>query len=148
MSITKATLRAALAGALIVGWVNLGGSALADDEAARELYLKTCSKCHGRVAGDVSLRPEDLLVYVVTMPLGPPLRNVYGRPAGSFGTYPYSEAMKEIATGWKWDEEALDLWFTSSQDMIRGSTMFLKMKKAEERKTIIDYLKKYAPYEG
>ena len=68
--------------------------------------------------------------------------------AGSVEGYPYSWAMQEIATGWKWDEETLDLWITSTQDMIRGSTMFLRVEGAEDRKVIVDYLRKFAPYEG
>jgi cytochrome c2 len=118
----------------------------AEDEAARQLYAKLCSKCHGLIQEDkLSWRPEYLLVPAVTLPLGPTLTGVYERPAGIIEGYLYSRAMKEMATGWVWDEDALDTWLASTQEFIRGSTMWLKVKEAD-RKVIIDYLKKYARY--
>ncbi len=134
---------AAMLGALLA----LGAPASADDDqGARELYLKVCSKCHGLVTEDaVSWTPEALSVPAVTMPLGPTLTGVYMRPAGIMPGYPYSKSFRAMATGWMWDEDALDGWLTSSQDFIRGSTMFLKVEEPMRGK-IIAYLKKYARY--
>ena len=93
-------------------------TALADDaEAGRELYVETCSKCHGLIVEDkVSWRPENLVVPAVTMPLGPPLSGVYLRPAGIMAGYAYSKALRAMATGWVWDAAALDGWVTSTQE--------------------------------
>lgn len=144
-------LRATLPGLvclLVLGWYAANGSVvLADDaEAGRELYVKTCSKCHGLIVEDkVSWRLENLVVPAVTMPLGPPLSGIYLRPAGIMEGYRYSKAFRAMATGWVWDEDALDGWLTSSQEFIRGSTMFLRVDQPD-RGQIIAYLKRYAPY--
>jgi cytochrome c2 len=144
-------LRAARRGMIGLGvliWHLASGPAVfADDaEAGRELYVKTCSKCHGLVAEDkVSWTLENLLMPAVTMPLGPPLSGVYLRPAGIVEGYHYSKAFRAMATGWVWDEDALDGWLTSTQEFVRGSTMFLKVEQPD-RGQIIAYLKRYAPY--
>lgn len=141
--------RAVLLMALTMAAPPLGGvaTALADaDDEARELYAKTCSKCHGLIQEDrLSWRPEYLLVPAVTLPLGPTLSGIYLRPAGIIEDYPYSRAFREMATGWLWDEDALDGWLASSQDFVRGSTMYLKVDEPTRSK-IIAYLKKYARY--
>ena len=142
--------RLSLACLLVLGCsVVRGPAALADDaEAGRELYVETCSKCHGLIVEDkVSWRPETLMVPTVTMPLGPPLSGVYLRPAGIMEGYAYSKALRAMATGWVWDEDALDGWLTSSQEFIRGSTMFLKVGQPA-RGEIIAYLKRYAEYQA
>ncbi len=122
--------------------------ALGDDAENRELYLKICSKCHGGINEDQVSERDSLLHFVVTMPLGPSLQDIYGRPAGIYEGYPYSPAFQELATGWAWDDETLDLWLTNSQDFVSGSTMVLRVEDPEERAKVIDYLKKYAVYEG
>jgi cytochrome c2 len=118
-----------------------------DDQEARDLYAKTCSKCHGLITEDVlSWTPDNLRVSAVTLPLGPSLTSVYMRPAGSVPDYPYSKSFqKMLENAWVWDEDALDGWLTSTQDFIRGSTMFLKVAEPDRGK-IIAYLKKYATY--
>lgn len=138
-----------LACLIVLGCSVSGRAALADDaEAGRELYVETCSKCHGLIVEDeVSWRPENLAVPAVTMPLGPPLSGVYLRPAGIMEGYAYSKALRAMATGWVWDQDALDGWLASTQDFIRGSTMFLKVEQPA-RGRIIAYLKRYAEYGG
>ena len=148
MNHSTALLRASFVVVVAAALTGVGGPARADDDEARTLYIKTCSKCHGLVTERVAEGPEALLTYVVTMPLGPNLSTVYGRPAGSVEDYPYSRAMRKITNGWVWDEETLDLWLTSTQDMIRGSMMFLRVPDAGIRQKIIGYLKKYARYDG
>ncbi|MDP6342757.1 MAG: hypothetical protein QF578_14195 [Alphaproteobacteria bacterium] len=137
-----------LAGLLLLSaWSLAALPALAEgDDEARTLYAKVCSKCHGLIQEDkLSWRPENLYVPAVTLPLGPNLSGIYLRPAGSIEGYPYSRAFRELATGWVWDEDALDTWLTSSQEFVRGSTMYLKVKQPTRGK-IIAYLKKYARY--
>lgn len=116
------------------------------DGQGRQLYARICSKCHGLIQEDkLGWRQRDLLVPAVTLPLGPTLTGIYLRPAGIIEGYSYSPAFKEVATGWVWDEDALDGWLTDTQAFIRGSTMWLKVK-ATDRAEIIAYLKKYARY--
>ena len=118
-------------------------------DEGRELYIKTCTKCHGLVTEDaLSWTPEALLQMAVTMPLGPSLTGIYGRQAGVMPNYPYSRAFRgALENPWTWDEDSLDGWLTSSQDFIRGSTMFLKVED-EPRAKIIAYLKTVAQYRG
>jgi cytochrome c2 len=57
------------------------------------------------------------------------LTGVYMRPADIMPGYPYSKSFRAMASGWVWDEDALDGWLTSTQDFIRGSTMFPKVEE-------------------
>jgi cytochrome c2 len=61
--------------------------------------------------------------------------------------YKYSRAFRgrAEANGWVWNDAVLELWLMSSQEFIRGSTMFLKVDQPD-RGNIIAYLKKYARY--
>ena len=132
----------------VCGLLTLSFGAWADEDAeSRDLYAKTCSKCHGLITEDVlSWTPENLRVPAVTLPLGPPLSGIYMRPAGIMPDYPYSKSfLQMLENGWVWDEDALDGWLTSTQDFIPGSTMFLKVEEPIRGK-IIAYLKKYAVY--
>ena len=137
--------RALVAGSLIA----TASAARADDaEDGREHYVLLCSKCHGNITEDaLSWRPEALFRQAVSMPLGPPLTGVYGREAGTMPNYPYSNAFTAaIENPWTWDEDSLDGWLVSTQDFIRGSTMFLKVEDDAIRGKVIAYLKKYAQY--
>ncbi len=136
--------------ALVGAWLSQIGPARAADEEARKLYIDTCSKCHGGIAENAtSWRNENLLTFVVTMPLGPPMTGIYGRVAGTSEGYAYSKSFLAMAKNpWVWDEDSLDLWITNSQQFIRGSTMFLKVPNPEDRAKIIGYLKKYSQFRG
>lgn len=134
--------------ALVGAWLSQIGPARAADEEARKLYIDNCSKCHGGIGeNQTSSSNENLLRFVVMMPIGPPLTGVFGRVAGTVEDYPYSKSFRAMAKNpWVWDEPALDLWITSSQDFIRGSTMFLKVADPEDRAKITGYLKKYSQF--
>lgn len=148
MALLVKVLRSLAAAVLLTLWSVTGISRVSADadDAGRQLYAKICSKCHGLIQEDkLGWRQRDLLVPAVTMPLGPTLNDIYLRPAGIIEGYSYSRAFREMATGWVWDEAALDGWLTNSQAFIRGSTMWLKVKEAD-RSQIIAYLKKFARY--
>ncbi len=140
--IARALARVLFAGGLVAV---ASGAWAEDDEEGRDLYANTCSKCHGLITEDaLSWTPNNLRVPAVTLPLGPSLSGVYMRPAGAMSDYPYSRSFRAmLENAWVWDEDALDGWLTSSQDFIRGSTMFLKVEEPTRSK-IIAYLKKYA----
>jgi cytochrome c2 len=150
MNVARHAARLGLVWILIVGWnITMNTAALADDaEAGREPYVKTCSKCHGLITEDkLSWRQENFFIKVVTLPLGPSLSGSYMRPAGIMKGYKYSRAFRgrADANGWVWSDAVLELWLMSSQEFIRGSTMFLKVDQPD-RGNIIAYLKKYARY--
>ncbi len=139
----------AAAAALLPALAFLSTEGRADDaEDGREHYVLLCSKCHGNITEDaLSWRPENLFRQAVTMPLGPSLTGVYGREAGIMSNYPYSRAFRAaIENPFAWDEDPLDGWLYSTQDFIRGSTMFLKVEDDAARGKVIAYLKKYGQH--
>jgi cytochrome c len=72
--------------------------------------------------------------------VGPSLKGVYGRKAGSAGGFRYSSAMKKAAT--VWDDKSLDSFLADTQKAIPGNTMpFPGVADAQQRAEIIDYLK-------
>lgn len=101
-----------------------GTSALASGKAEK-LFKKKCGSCHSLEAGKHMT--------------GPSLAGVIGRKAGStdFGGY------KALAgADFTWDENNLSEWITDPKKFIGKSTaMTAKIKKPEERETIIKYLK-------
>ena len=76
----------------------------------------------------------------VVPPFGPPLRGVYGRPAGSVEGFPYSRAFKNTLQGVVWNRDSLDRWITDSQAWVPGSMMFYQQPDPEIRRKIITYL--------
>lgn len=71
--------------------------------------------------------------------IGPNLRGVVGRQAGTAPGFGYSPAMK--AAGFKWTREALDEYLTSPGVKLPGNyMMYSGLPEAGERKAIIDYL--------
>ncbi len=77
-------------------------------------------------------------------PYGPPLRGVYGRPAGSVTDFSYSRAFKRALHGVVWNRETLDAWITDSQKRVPGALMFYKQPAPEIRRQIITYLKAHS----
>lgn len=77
---------------------------------------------------------------VVAPPYGPPLRGVYGRPAGHIAGFNYSRAFRQRLQGVVWNRETLDTWITDSQAWVPGSLMFYKQPDPEIRHKILLYL--------
>jgi len=76
----------------------------------------------------------------VAPPYGPPLRDVYGRQAGTVPGFAYSRAFKTILQGVVWDRGTLDVWIMDSQAWVPGSIMFYKQPDPDIRRKIIAYL--------
>jgi cytochrome c len=76
----------------------------------------------------------------IAPPYGPPLRGIFGRPAGSIEGFVYSRAFKQIMHGVVWDRHTLDRWITDSQAWVPGSLMFYAQPDAEVRRKILTYL--------
>jgi cytochrome c len=91
----------------------------------QRLFLR-CASCH-----DIS----DSAVARI----GPSLRDVVGRKAGSLPGYGYSPAMK--ATTFSWDAAMLNRWLTDPAALVPGTSMaFAGLPKEEDRNAIIAYL--------
>jgi cytochrome c len=97
-----------------------------DAKAGELLFEKRCAGCHG-----LDQAKE-----------GPPLRNVYGRKAGSMGGFEYSDALKN--SNFVWDEAKLNQWLTNTESVVPDNDMDFAVPKPEERAEIIQYLKESA----
>jgi cytochrome c len=96
----------------------------------KRLFLR-CASCHDISDSGVSR-------------IGPNLKGVVGRKAGSFPGYSYSPAMK--ATDFVWTEAILDRWLTDPNTVVPGTSMaFGGLPKPEDRAAIIAYLANPAP---
>lgn len=71
--------------------------------------------------------------------LGPLLKGVYGRKAGSVSGFKYSPGF--AAAGFTWDDQHLDRWLTDPQALIPGAVMLYKQANPKIRAQIIAYLK-------
>jgi cytochrome c len=116
--------RSVLAASLLT--CTLAGPALAEGDAANgQKVFRRCMACH--------------MIDQETNRLGPHLRGVYGRPAGTVEGYTYSEGF--AAADFVWDEATLDPWLADPMAMIPGTKMVLKLAKPEDRADVIAYLK-------
>jgi cytochrome c len=93
------------------------------EERGKDLFVRRCSGCH---APDVNKE-------------GPRLRGVLGRKAAAVADFTYSDALKK--TGVRWDEPTLDRWLSDPDAMAPDTDMAFRLKDAEERKSVIAYLK-------
>lgn len=86
----------------------------------------TCAVCHSTTKGAPS-------------GMGPNLRGVIGRKAGSLPGFNYSAAMKN--SGLKWTPAELDAFLAAPRKKVPGTIMaFPGIGDAAKRKQIIDYL--------
>jgi cytochrome c len=90
-----------------------------------KLFKKKCGTCH-------SIEPGKHKV-------GPSLAGVIGRKAGSTD-FTHYKALK--GADFTWDEAKIGEWITNPRKYIgKPTAMTVKVKKAEDRAAIIDYLK-------
>lgn len=108
----------------LVGMVSLTLSAAGPDAASgREVFVKRCSGCH-----DPDSNKE-----------GPHLRGVFGRKAGSLAGFQYSDALRN--SGIVWDENVLGKWLENPQALVKDNDMEFRVPNADERASVIAYLK-------
>jgi cytochrome c len=89
------------------------------------LFLR-CASCH-----DISSGPSPKI--------GPNLKDVVGRKAGSLPGFSYSAALK--AQTFVWDPEHLDLWLKSPSALVPGTAMaFAGLPSETDRQAVIAYL--------
>jgi cytochrome c len=90
------------------------------------LFLR-CASCH-----DIS--------DTASPKIGPNLKGVVGRKAGSLPGYKYSPAMSSQT--FVWDEATLDQWLTKPSDLVPGTAMaFGGVPNKADRDAIIGYLR-------
>jgi len=70
---------------------------------------------------------------------GPRHAGVFGRTAGAVPDYQYSPALKK--SGIVWNEATLDKWLTDPSALVPGTKMFYRLKSAQDRADVIEYLK-------
>ena len=98
-------------------------AATADADRGKTIFEKRCTGCH---ALDIDKE-------------GPRLSGVFGRAAGSVPTFADSDAVKK--SGVSWDAASLDKWLTDPDAFIPDSNMAFRVVNADERSSIIAYLK-------
>lgn len=107
------------------------------DATAGEKVFKKCAACH-KVGDDAKNS------------VGPVLTDVYGRTTGTFEDYKYGKGLKAAGeNGHAWEAETLFGYLENPKKYIRGYLddktakvkMTLKLKKKEDRKNVIAYLK-------
>jgi cytochrome c len=104
----------------------VGGQATAADAAHGKVVFQTCAACH-------SDRPDAV---------GPSLRGVYGRKAGSLEDFRYSNAM--LRADIVWDGANLRAYIRDPQAKIAGNRMpFGGLDDPKDIDDVIAYLKEY-----
>jgi cytochrome c len=97
-------------------------------EAASEqqVFNNACRTCHTIKDGDNRW--------------GPNLYKIIGRKAGSLPDYNYSSAMK--SAGFVWDEEKLEHFIASPDEVVPGNNMrpYGGLASAEDRKRVVVFL--------
>lgn len=90
-----------------------------------KLFKKNCKKCH-------SMKPGKHAI-------GPSLTGIVGKQAGKQDFKKY-KALK--GSDIMWTEANLDAWIANPKKFIgKKTTMIVKVKKAEQRAAIIEYMK-------
>jgi cytochrome c len=117
------TLRFAAALA-VLGLLATGAQADGDAEKGKKVFAK-CKACH-----EASVEKNKV---------GPHLKGLFGRAAGSLEGYAYSDAMK--ASGITWDEESLEAYLKDPKALVPGGKMvFAGLKKEDDIEDILAYL--------
>ena len=85
-----------------------------DAHRGRDAFEQTCTGCHARDRAKV----------------GPPLRNIYGQPAGRDTQFSYSEAIKSASV--TWDDATLDRWLADTETVVPGNDMSFRLNDASK----------------
>jgi cytochrome c len=107
------------------------GQSLAQDAAAGEKVFAKCKACH---VADTDQNK-----------IGPSLKGVIGRTAGTLEGYKFSPAMVEAGKGGMvWDDATLTEYLKSPKAVVKGTKMaFAGLKKDEDLANVIAYLKQF-----
>jgi cytochrome c oxidase assembly protein Cox11 len=98
-----------------------------DATRGQELFGERCSSCHALDANKI----------------GPALRGVVGRRAGSVPGFAYSSALGGASL--VWNAEYLDHWLADPRQFIAGARMPARVLDPSTRRDIVAYLQKESP---
>jgi cytochrome c len=70
--------------------------------------------------------------------VGPALRGVVGRKAGTAAGYAYSEAF--TAARHTWDADSIKAWLTNPELLLPGQNMNYRLDQAQDREDVVAYL--------
>ncbi|MBM3596765.1 MAG: cytochrome c family protein [Alphaproteobacteria bacterium] len=111
---------------MAVAAIGLGASPARGDGPSDKSFKKHCSACHTVEKGKNKI--------------GPSLAGIVGRKAGTIEGFKYSDA--NLKSDVVWDEAKLDIYLEDPKKFMPGNKMvFPGVKKADERKEIIAYMK-------
>jgi cytochrome c len=97
------------------------------DLANGKKVFMICKSCHTVIQGGADMT-------------GPNLWGVFGRKAGTEGTFKYSDGLK--ASGITWDAAHIDTWISGPRATIPDTKMsFAGVKDAKDRVDLVAYLK-------
>ncbi|MDX8532513.1 cytochrome c family protein [Mesorhizobium sp. VK25A] len=104
----------------------------AQDAAAGEKVFTKCKVCH------IADQDKNMV--------GPSLKGVIGRTAGTHPNFSYSAAMIAAGkSGIKWDEPTLTTYLHAPQAMVKGTKMtFPGLKDDKDIANVIAYLKQFS----
>lgn len=88
------------------------------------VFSRRCASCH-------ALEPD-------VNGAGPSLSGLIGRAAGTVEGAKYSRAMRDA--NFVWDERALNVFLANPRNLIKGTTMSVRLRDGEERDALINYL--------
>lgn len=111
-----------------------GSGALAQDAEKGQQVFNKCKACH--------VADQD------TNKVGPSLKGVIGRTAGTFPGYSYSNALKEAgAKGLVWGDDTLPTYLRKPKDVVPGTKMtFAGLKSDDDIANVIAYLKQFSQH--
>ena len=118
---------ALLSGSAFLGLSTFSASEDADVPSGQLVFNNACRTCHSIREGDNRL--------------GPHMRGIIGRKAGSLPNYSYSSAMR--GANFVWDEENLERFMANPDEIVPGNTMkpYGGLASAESRVELIAFLK-------
>ncbi len=93
-----------------------------DPVAGSKIFAAQCSACHN----------------LDTAKIGPPLRTVIGRHAGSIAHYPYSQAL--ASSNITWSPATLGPWLKNPRQDVPGALMPMSVPDPATRRDVIAYL--------
>ncbi|KAF7267447.1 cytochrome c-like [Rhynchophorus ferrugineus] len=101
---------------------------MGDAEKGKKIFQRSCEQCHTTDKGG-------------RHKVGPNLNGLFGRKSGMAPGFSYTDANKN--KGVVWSEETLNVYLQDPKKYIPGTKMvFAGLKKENERKDVIAYLKK------
>lgn len=115
-----------LGGVALVAAALVGPGAYAGDTAKGQKVFNKCKACH-----EVATEKNKV---------GPYLKGLFGRTAGTVEGFAYSDEMK--ALGIVWSEETLKPYLADPKAVVpKGKMAFAGLKKEEDLEDVIEYLK-------